>query len=240
VYGMGGTRDHYTFFAAALPDDVDVIALDLPGFGESTKDPALHYDRAAQVARLRAFIEQRGIPRYHLVGHSMGGMLAAELALRTPEGIESLVLFDPAGIDAPDQSREMPDVIVDSPEKFDELMKASFVKPPAVPGFLKQYFADEMQRNAPFAKKVRAEIFADWGTLAARLPGIKPATLVVWGDQDRVIDPSAAEIWREALRGNERSDVVIMRETGHAPMLERPHESAALLFQWWRTRAVLR
>ena len=49
-----------------------------------------------------------------------------------------------------------------------------------------------------------------------------------------------AEVWRDKLRAREHNDVVVMRQTGHAPMLERPHESAALVFHWWRKHALVR
>lgn len=239
LHGMGGTRDHWTRFAQALPDDVDVIALDLPGFGESTKDPALRYDRASQVARVRAFAKQRGLARFHIVGNSMGGRIAVEYAQRFPDGIDSVILFNPVGLVPPEHPESQAPVIVRDATDFDALMRASFVKPPVLPGFLKQHFADEMQRNASFAAKVSADSALLAPGLADVVGALTVPVLVVWGEQDHIIDVSAASLWRATLRANPRADVVILPETGHAPMIERPHESAALVFTWWKARSVL-
>ena len=62
-------------------------------------------------------------------------------------------------------------------------------------------------------------------------------TAVIRGDTDRITHPSTAALWQEKLP---ESDVVMMKTTGHAPMLERPTESAALVAVWWQRRGFFR
>lgn len=233
VHGLGGNKDHWTRFAARLPQDLDLIAIDLPGFGESPKDPAASYASSAQVARLKRFVDVHGLRGFHLMGNSMGGRIATEYALAHPDDVASLVLFDPAGVTPPPATRPNHIIIVKSAEDFDALMAQAFVVPPRIPDFLKGYFAERAQENAALEQKVLDELNATPGRLEERLGSLQPPALVVFGAEDRIIDPAVAPVWRAALREGE---VVLMSQVGHAPMLERPEESAALVAVWWRRR----
>ncbi|MCC7112373.1 MAG: alpha/beta hydrolase [Deltaproteobacteria bacterium] len=235
VHGLGGNKDHWTRFAARLPQDLDLIAIDLPGFGESPKDPAVSYATAAQVTRLKRFVDAHRLRGFHLMGNSMGGRIATEYALAHPDDVASLVLFDPAGVTPPAEARANHIVIVKSAEDFDALMAQAFVVPPRIPDFLKGYFAERAQENAALEQKVLDELNATPGRLEERLGALQPPALVVFGAEDRIIDPAAARVWRGTLREGE---VVLMSQVGHAPMLERPEESAALVAVWWRRRGL--
>lgn len=236
VHGLGANRDHWTRFIAALPDDVDAIALDLPGFGESSKDPAQSYDIDTQAKRLHAFVQQRGLAKFHLMGNSMGGQVAAVYALAHPERVQSLVLFAPAGVVPSSAEANGLPLVIRSEADFDAMLKGAFVKPPNVPGIVKPYFVEQAIANADFAEKVRADLRARPQPLAERIAAMQPPTLVVWGDTDRILDVSGASIWRAHLV---HGDVVVLPQTGHAAMLERPSESAALVMTWWRDRKLV-
>jgi pimeloyl-ACP methyl ester carboxylesterase len=236
VHGFGGDKDHWTRFGAYLPQDLRLIAIDLPGFGESPKDPRASYASAAQVARLKRFVDAHGLRGFHLVGNSMGGRIATEYALAYPDDVATLVLFDPAGVTPPPGTPTSHVVLVNSAADFDALLVAAFVKPPVVPGFLKEYFGERARADAPLAHQILDELSATPGRLEERLDRLQPPALVVWGASDRIIDPASAPIWRARLR---EGDVVLMDRVGHAPMLERPEESATLVAVWWRRRGAL-
>lgn len=235
VHGFGASKDHWTRFAARLPQDLRLIAIDLPGFGESPQDAQASYASAAQVARLKRFVDVHALRDFHLMGSSMGGRIAAEYALAHPGDLASLVLFDPAGVTPPPGARTSHAVIVRSAADFDTLMATAFVQPPRMPSFLKGWFAERAQDNADLEAKVLAELNATPGKLEERIGAMRPPTLVVWGSEDRIIDPAAAAIWRARLRDG---DVVMMDQVGHVPMLERPEESAALVAVWWSRRGL--
>jgi pimeloyl-ACP methyl ester carboxylesterase len=101
---------------------------------------------------------------------------------------------------------------------------------------VKPYFVQQAIDNAPFAAKIRADLAAKPQPMTERIAHIAPDTLVVWGDTDKILDVSAADVWRARLT---RGTVVIMSATGHAPMLERPRESAALVITWWSRHALV-
>ncbi|MEM6759010.1 MAG: alpha/beta hydrolase [Pseudomonadota bacterium] len=92
VHGFMGGGQQWDALAASLGKEREIIALDLPGFGANAGLEPL--DRIEQFAAW--VIEQtlqRGVLRYHLLGHSMGGMIAQEIARRDPTAVERLVLY---------------------------------------------------------------------------------------------------------------------------------------------------
>lgn len=236
VHGLGASKDHWTRFAARLPQNLDLVALDLPGFGESPRDPQASYSAEAQVVRLKRFVDVHGLRGFHLMGNSMGGRIATEYALAHPQDVASLVLFDPAGVTPPPGASENHVVIVRTAEDFDRLLAHAFVTPPRFPDFLMEHFAAAARANADLDQKVLQELMAAPGRLEERVGALRAPTLVVWGSEDRIIDPAAAAIWRARLP---QGDVVLMDQVGHVPMLERPEESAALVAVWWQRRGVL-
>lgn len=235
VHGFGGSKDHWTRLAARLPQDMRLVALDLPGFGESPKDPSASYAIDVQVARLKRFVDAHALGPVHLMGNSMGGRIAAEYALAHPHDVTSLVLFDPAGVTPPPGAKQNHVIVVRSAADFDALLATAFVTPPVIPDAVKGYFAERAQQNAALEQRILDEINATPARLEERLGALTPPTLVVWGADDRIIDPAVAATWRAHLAAG---DVVTMGKVGHAPMLERPEESAALVALWWRRRGV--
>ncbi|OGQ21679.1 MAG: hypothetical protein A2138_13385 [Deltaproteobacteria bacterium RBG_16_71_12] len=235
LHGLGGSKDHWTRFAARLPQDLRLIAIDLPGFGESPKDAAASYAAAAQVTRLRRFFDVHGLRGVHLMANSMGGRIATEYALTWPDDVASLVLFDPAGVTPPPGAAPNHIVEVRSAADFDVLLATAFVRPPRLPGFLKEHLAARAAESAELQARIVDELNATPGRLEDRIGALRPPALVVWGEQDRIIDPAVAAVWRERLR---EGDVVTVADVGHAPMVERPEESAALVAVWWRRRGL--
>jgi pimeloyl-ACP methyl ester carboxylesterase len=237
LHGFGGSKDHWTRFIAELPDDLWIIAPDLWGFGESARVDTESFDLHTQSVRLQRFLVERGVRRYHMMGNSLGGQLAATHALSHSDDVVSLVLFDPAGIKGPVPSpmdeltsggaEPMP---IRTAADFDRLLSLSFVVQPRIPDALKGYLAEEAAKAYPFAQKVKADLWARPAPMIDAAGRLQPPTLVVWGACDQVLDPSAAPIWRARVAGGL---VVMMKATGHAPMLERPAESAQLVLTWW-------
>lgn len=95
LHGFGGSGAVWAPVAALLPGDLPLLAPDLPGHGRSIAEPAGGAGRIAKA--VLADLEARGIDRFHLAGHSLGGAVAALIALRNPERIRSLTLLSPGG-----------------------------------------------------------------------------------------------------------------------------------------------
>jgi pimeloyl-ACP methyl ester carboxylesterase len=97
LHGWGAHIEAVESIVAPLAAETEVIAIDLPGFGESAEPPEAwsSEDYAEFVARL---LESEGVSRYHLIGHSRGGAIAICLAVRQPSLLGRLVLCDSAGL----------------------------------------------------------------------------------------------------------------------------------------------
>lgn len=230
LHGFGGNRDTWLRFARYLTDRYHVIALDLPGFGESSK-PDVSYDIASQVERLHAVVQALGLGKVHIIGNSMGGHIAALYGARYPAEVLSLALLNNSGVTSPTKSEMMQRVqrgepnplVVRKPEDFDMLMHFVFATPPDMPESLKRHFAEQSMANRDHYDRIFAQLREHYVPLEPELPKIQVPTLLLWGDQDRVLDVSSIEVMKPLLR---QPSVVIMKACGHVPMLERPAETA--------------
>ncbi|MGB4072918.1 alpha/beta fold hydrolase [Pseudomonas sp.] len=230
IHGFAANKDNWLRFARHLSKDYRVIALDLPGFGASDR-PAGSYDVGTQTERLAIVIEALGIDRLHLIGNSMGGHISALYAARYPDKVLSLALLDNAGITAPQPSELMQllergaanPLVVKQPEDFQRLLEFVFVQPPYLPESLKGYFAEQAIRNSAHYDQVFAHLIERYIPLEPELAKISAPTLIIWGAEDRALHVSSIEVMRPLLR---KPSVVIMPQTGHAPMIERPQQTA--------------
>ena len=231
IHGFGANRDNWLRFARHFTERYHVIALDLPGFGESSKADA-NYDVGSQAERLQAFLKALNIEKAHLIGNSMGGHIAALYAARHPEQVLTLALLDNAGVTSPKKSEmferiergEPNPLVVRKAEDFDKLMNFVFVSPPPLPDSLKRHFAEQSMANQEHYDRIFVQLRERYIPLEPELPKISAPTLLLWGEQDRVLDVSSIEVMKPLLQ---KSSVVIMKDCGHAPMIERPEETAA-------------
>lgn len=230
VHGFAANKDNWLRFARYLSQDYRVIALDLPGFGASSR-PAGSYDVGTQTERLASVIDALGIEPLHLIGNSMGGHISALYAARYPGKVLSLALLDNAGITAPQPSEllqrlqrgEANPLVVRNVEDFQRLLAFIFVEPPYLPESLKGYLAEQASASSAHYDLVFRHLVERYIPLEPELPRIQAPTLIIWGAQDRVLDVSSIDVMRPLLR---KPSVVIMADTGHAPMIERPQQTA--------------
>jgi pimeloyl-ACP methyl ester carboxylesterase len=142
-------------------------------------------------------------------------------------------LYDNAGLDSPKKSElwtliakgENP-LIVETPEDFDKLFAFIFAEPPFVPPPVKSYLARMAVAHHDGFSAAWKDIFAKPLPLEPILGALHTPTLVVWGDQDRLIDVSTTEVLKTLVPS---AKVVILPHCGHVPMVERPEESARLM-----------
>jgi abhydrolase domain-containing protein 6 len=231
IHGFGADKDNWLRFAKPLTSAYHVIALDLPGFGDSSK-PDASYDVGSQTERLAAFSKKLGLHKLHLIGNSMGGHIAALYAARYPEQVLSVALLDNAGITSPNKSEmfqriergEANPLLVNNAADFSSMLSFVFVKQPLIPDALKQHFAEQAIANQPLNEKIFAQLRERYIPLEPELGKIQAPTLVLWGDKDRILDISSIAVMQPLLK---HPTVVIMKDCGHAPMIERPDETAA-------------
>lgn len=227
LHGFGADKDNWTRLAGYL-GDYRIVAVDLPGFGESAQLYDTSYTMAAQRERIYDFADALGLEKFHLLGSSMGGQLAALYADKYSEQVISLGLISNAGVSSPEPSEmqialakgKPTPLIVESEDDFIPMLDFVTYKRPWIPQLYMRHLAREAWLNSSFHKEIWNQLLSDKTSgLEPVLANIKQPTWVLWGKEDRVLDVSAIEMMQPLL-GNE--SIVIMEKTGHLPMVERP------------------
>ena len=228
LHGFGGDLGNWMFNLDALAEGAPVIALDLPGHGQSTaKLPgATLRELAACVAR---FLDAIGVEQVHAVGHSLGGAIAAQMALDFPARVKTLALVNSAGL-----GDEINAAYIDG---FATAASRRELKPVvellfADTGLVSRQLVDDLLRYkridgvGDVLHTLTASLFP--GGRQSELPGRELAqtgkpVLVLWGREDRVI-PSA-----HAAHAPPGASVQVLDGAGHMAMMEKAAEVSALI-----------
>lgn len=229
LHGFGADKDNFARVARYLTPHYRVIIPDLIGFGDSSKPSGADYSPTAQSKNLKAFLEALQIKKFHLGGSSMGGQISMTYADLFPAEVTSLWLIDTAGIPSAPQS-ELSKAIVEtgvnpltanSKEEFRKLYRFVMSDPPFIPGPMLDVLARKRQNNFVLEQEIFPQFaFVSSEELATRL---KMPTLIVWGEEDRAIHVGTTEVLKNLIP---HSEVVVMKNVGHLPILERPQQSA--------------
>jgi abhydrolase domain-containing protein 6 len=228
VHGFGSSRDSWNRFAGRLTKRYRVIALDLPGWGETTRLEAESYGYPKQIERLREFITTLGLGRVHLVGHSMGGFICSAYAAQYPDEVISLGLIAPHGVTEPQPSDLARSVaagnnwlVASSLPEFERLLNNVFAKRPYLPKSVLRQVANRAIAGSTKSAKIFAEMQINEPPLEARLAQVKAPALIIWGDQDRVLHVSCAEVFRQGINN---SEVLLLPGSGHMPLIENARQ----------------
>jgi len=230
LHGYTGNKDNWTMFAPYLTKNYHVVIPDIPGYGESSMIEAASYDLSSQMSRLHKFAQALELKKFHIVGNSMGGFFAGTYAVRYPDEVISIGLFDAAGVKSLEKSVAMkmmekgenPLILKDSKD-MPRLMELVFVKQPTLPYPIEKVMINTLLANRMFYEKERKELFSDLYSLEKDLPKIKAQTLILWGKLDKIIDVSSVPVFEKGLKN---SKTVIIQDCGHVPMIEKPQETA--------------
>jgi pimeloyl-ACP methyl ester carboxylesterase len=204
LHGLAGSGEWWQRNLPALSDAFRVTAIDLPGFGSSHPTARLILDEVpAQVA---ALLGELGIERAHVMGHSMGGLVAAGLAADHPHRVDRLVLVDAGFLSLDPVWRHR----ISGP-----LRTLPWTSLSLLPVLVRDLFRSGPIRMA----RATAEVLRkDWRD---KLPAITAPTLVVWGEHDHVCHPRIGE---EIAAVVPDARLVVIRGAGHNPMWEKQAE----------------
>ena len=214
-----------------------VVAFDNRGFGFSDK-PASGYDNASYVRLVVTLLDSLHLPDAVLVGHSMGGAIAAQVAIEHPERVRGLVLIGSAGLGA----REPlvlrvgrwpllgPLVLaLRGRGVTSRLLKASYADPRKVsPADVDQYYAPVAEPDYGRALRGVLREFRFDG-LADRLEHVAAPTLVLWGEQDRLIPIT---LGRALAAGIPHAAFLSVPRAGHSVQEEAPEEVNRLVLRF--------
>jgi pimeloyl-ACP methyl ester carboxylesterase len=224
LHGAGGLM--WDEFLDRLAAKHTVYAPEHPGHTEGDPDAVMHLDNLWDlVLYYYDLLDGLGLRSAPVIGHSFGGMVAAELAASNPERVSKLVLICPIGLwrdDAPipnwmtiTPASDLPKYLLYEPDG--ELARQMFAAP-----------TPEMQVRMIWSMAVTGKFvwpIPDKG-LKKRIHRIQAPTLVVWGKQDRLIPPVYAEEFAGRIRG---ARVEMIEEAGHVLTLEHPARLAGMV-----------
>jgi pimeloyl-ACP methyl ester carboxylesterase len=244
IHGVGGSSLAWVPLFAHLSARYRVVAPDLLGHGQSDK-PRADYSLGAFAVWLRDFLDGLDIPAATLVGHSLGGGVALQLAYQHRQYCRRLVLVNSGGLgndvsmplrllSTPGAELLLP-VIASRPAMFlghgvlSLLTAGGLAESPKTQERWRKYFAlaDPLGRHA-FLRTLRSVVDLRGQTVSAlnRLPNLDVPTLIIAGALDPVIPASHAQAAHAALPG---SQLAIIDEAGHHPMLDCPAALAGLI-----------
>ena len=236
LHGFTGSKENWYPLAERLRGRYRLLVPDLPGWGDSERKPGDDYGFVAQAARVDAFIRALSPRRpVVLLGHSMGGGIAALVAARYPRQVARVGLLDAAGVRFKDNqfgidvlAGRNPFAVTDRASLtryIDTVFHRPEAKPwipwPASRGLIARRRADAGFEQAVLDRIGRGD--------ERFLPGdeavaIRQPALLLWCRQDAVIDPSALELYAAKMP---QAAKVLLDDCGHMSLMERPDAVAA-------------
>lgn len=210
LHGTGGSGKVWFHQSRRFAERYRFVAPDLPGYGQSVQPGCVQSvdDIAAWLAR---WLPRTGIGPGVVMGHSMGGRVALQLAVEHPELVRALVLVNASGLYLPHAPSRSPRDL--GPEGF---IRALYHRP-SVRSL--EAAVREAGRWWPTLERLtRVPLRQDWHQ---RLSEVRVPTLIIWGSEDGLIPWEHALAFRDGIRG---ARLHAIPESGHVPMLERPGE----------------
>ncbi|GMF27933.1 unnamed protein product [Phytophthora lilii] len=237
LHGFSSVKESWLRVARGVDKRFKIVIPDLPGHGRTTPVDALaNYSMANQAQRLNDFLD-REIPadkKIHLVGCSMGGMLAGVYTGLYPNRVKSLMMICPAGVTMSNKSdllKMLEDsgrnlLLAHTPEDINELNHALSFKLARVPHAVASMIAAERKKQLPVLEKIIGDSLQNPLALEELLPNIRVKTLVMWGKHDRVLDVSSVEVLQAKLA---QVQTVLFDDCGHLVQHEKAAECSAAI-----------
>lgn len=243
LHGLGHSTHGWRKVIAPLAQSgYRVMAVDLPGFGYSDKPGA--YTIQTYVDLVTAWLDLHCVDRAAIIGNSMGGAITAAVAGLRPERVAATVLVDPGGFGkevtwllrlaglrlirflprriSRRQVRRGLRFVFANPKLIEDEDVDRIIELSELPGAREAFL--EIAHNAIGLRGVRPD--QQLGDIAAH---ITAPTLVIWGDRDRIIPPSHAQLVQQAIP---RAQVAIIENCGHVPQLEAPERFTELVLRF--------
>jgi pimeloyl-ACP methyl ester carboxylesterase len=244
LHGMAGSSQTWRSVIKPLSRQFRVIAPDLPGHGESTK-PRSDYSLGAFAALLRDLLDELGVSRATIVGHSLGGGVAMQLLYQHPDYAQRLILIGSGGLgpdvgltlrllSAPGAELIMPIIaprqVLAAGERVWSWLRKAGIEAPRGEEIWRSYstFSDAPTRQS-FLRTLRSVV--DYrGQAVSALNRLNTKTelpiMAIWGDRDAMIPVEHAYAAKQA-----RPDIrlEVLADVGHFPQVERPAEVVELI-----------
>jgi pimeloyl-ACP methyl ester carboxylesterase len=233
IHGFGASLHTWEPWALALSRTHRVVRFDLPGSGLSDPDPQGDYRDARTMALLQALLDQRGIARAHIIGHSIGGRMAWTFAAQHPQRVERLVLLAPDGFAGPGSAYgQTPDVPAAMglmryalPRPLLRMNLApAYANPEVLSDAMTTRYHDLMRApggRQALLSRLQQTVLVDPVPL---LRTIQAPTLLLWGEKDAFIPVANAA---DYLRALPNAALLTLPGVGHVPQEEAVQDGLA-------------
>jgi 3-oxoadipate enol-lactonase len=241
IAGFGCDRLIWLSVAPALAAKRQVILFDNRGTGQ-TSAPDRPYTLAEMAEDAAALLDQLGVPQADIAGHSMGGQIGLELALRHPDKVRSLMLLCSLA-KCDERQKALIETWGELPRVLDPMLLARVIQPwmftaafYARPGAVAQLL-DALTRN-PYLPPAHALYHQSRAisavALSERLGQVRCPTLVLAGREDILVPVEFAE---ELARGIPQAELVILENTGHGMLIETPEVATGTMLRFLTRKA---
>ena len=228
LHGFGSSLQTWDEWAQDLDRDHRVLRYDLPGFGLTGADPSGNYTDTRSIAVLVALMDQLGLARASVIGHSMGGRIAWTFASQHPERTDKLVLISPDGFASPGMKYGVAPKVPLMMRALPYALPTSMLRASLVPAYANAAIITDAlfarYRDMMLAPGVRSAILRRMGQqrLVDPIPMLRRIavpTLVMWGEKDGMIPFSNAADYMSALQDGK---LAALPGVGHIPQEEAP------------------
>ncbi|MBF0442474.1 MAG: alpha/beta hydrolase [Oligoflexales bacterium] len=236
LHGFADMKESYLLPTLILKWGFDLIIPDLPGFSNPSSWNRERFTVENYGIWLSELIDHLNLDKINIVGHSLGGYVAIQLAVTTSQKIKTLTLIDPAGILGEQYQSYYHDFMIGKNifevldiSDLNELYRNLFYRVPLNFRIAKPFILKRFIDNFELFEKISHDLFAGIRTFrdvelrkksyADRTKGLSLRLLVFWGEQDAIFPYRSIELIK---RENPFAEIFCMKKTGHCPHMERP------------------
>ncbi len=241
LHGFGASLETWGPWADELSKHYRVISVDLPGFGLTGPVPSGDYSDQHAVDIITALLTNLGVSRVSIIGNSLGGKLAWQIAASCPDLLNCLVLISPDGFASPGfeygKPSQLPLLMKLLPYSLPRVMlrmnlAVAYAQPQRLTNDILARYEDMMlapgNRRAMLARMEQVMLMPP----EPQLRRISAPTLILWGEQDRMIPYRNASDYLDAIQG---SILVALPGLGHVPFEEDPAASLPPVLEFLST-----
>ena len=224
LHGMTDNSRNWSLIAPYFVNKFHIFMPDQRGHGDTDKPDLRMYPTCLYAQDLAAFMDLKGLKKAHIVGHSLGSMIAQDFAVNYPEKVDKLVLVSSAPVEFASLGREIYDVALALGDKQpdDAFMAEWYANPiPVDEDFLKREMA-ESQNLPPHAWRAITK-GAAYSHLIPFMDELKSPTLIIWGGQDPIFGEEAQKSLKKLIP---QAAFIAYEKSGHNPQWENSEKMA--------------
>ena len=230
IHGTSSSLHTWDSIVPALSNKKRLIRLDLPAFGLTGPHPQRDYSIDFYNQFIDAFLNAIGVKQYMIAGNSLGGSIAWNQALAYPDKVKQLILVNSGGYPKKNEKGNIGFKLASTPVVGDVLLK--FTPRSIIRKSVEDVYSDKTKVSEVLVQRYFDLLLREGNRQATldifkqrkfggseKIKNIQTPTLIIWGEDDQLIDVSNAYLFQKDIRN---SQLVIITKTGHVPMEENP------------------